>query len=84
MTKWQVLYLLLFYGYLFLAFRKNKSTWMPIKNNDNVLLNPLFKLILERISVITINITNNNESNIQMNIKDFLQCDHMFKVLYQK
>lgn len=57
---------------------------MPIKNNDNVLLNPLFKLILERISVITINITNNNESNIQMNIKDFLQCDHMIKVLYQE
>ena len=44
----------------------------------------MFKLILERISVITINITNNNESNIQKNIKDFLQCDHMFKVLYQE
>ena len=44
----------------------------------------MFKLILERISVITINITNNNESNIQKNIKDFLQCDHIFKVLYQE
>ena len=84
MTKWQVLHLLLFYGYLFLAFIKNKSTWIPIKNNGNVLLNPLFKLILERISVITINITNNNESNIQKNIKNFLQCNHMFKVLYQE
>ena len=54
------------------------------KKDDSVLLNPLYKLILERISVITISISNNNESNVQMNIKDFLKCGHMFKVLYQE